>query len=148
MVEIANPGASPLDMPFTVLVADDNPGVLEFTANAVRELGFRVVEAADAFGALERLAENPQISVLLTDVVMPAATGPELGDTALRARPDLKIIYMSGFPKNALGGDSARDDRRLLKKPFTLGELDRALRDCVGATPSSSANTGRSAADL
>ena len=114
---------------FSVLVAEDDPGVRGFTVSALRELGFGVVEADNASVALERLAQNPQVNLLLTDVVMPVTTGRELVDAALLLRPDLKVIYMTGYTKNAIVHNGVLDvGTRLLTKPFTLAELDRELR--------------------
>ncbi len=72
---------------FTVLVAEDDPGVRTFTVGAARELGYKVIEADGAAVALERLAQRPEINLLLTDVVMPGSNGRQLVDAALALRP-------------------------------------------------------------
>jgi signal transduction histidine kinase len=123
---------TPIDGRFTVLIAEDDPGVRVFAVSAARELGYTVIEADSAAVALERLARNPEITVLLTDVVMPVTTGRQLVDAALVVRPDLKVIYMTGYTRNAIVHNGTLDaGTRLLTKPFTLEQLDRELRDAL-----------------
>lgn len=96
--------------------------------SATRELGFTVVEADSVAVALERLEQHPDISVLLTDVVMPGTNGRQLADAALVSRPELQIIYMTGYTRNAIVHNGMLDPgTRLLTKPFTLSELEREL---------------------
>jgi signal transduction histidine kinase len=117
---------------FTVLIAEDDPGVRTFTVSAARELGYKVIEADGAAVALERLNQRPEINILLTDVVMPGSNGRQLVDAALLLRPDLKIIYMTGYTRNAIVHNGTLDaGTRLLTKPFTLEQLDRELRDAL-----------------
>jgi signal transduction histidine kinase/ActR/RegA family two-component response regulator len=123
---VANGGA------FTVLIAEDDPGVRSFTVSAARELGYKVIEADGAAVALERLGQRPEISILLTDVIMPGSNGRQLADAALALRPDLKVIYMTGYTRNAIVHNGTLDaGTRLLTKPFTLEQLDRELRDAL-----------------
>nr|WP_256731292.1 CHASE3 domain-containing protein [Sphingomonas sp. dw_22] len=112
----------------TVLIVEDDPGVRSFVVSAARELGFGVIEADNAVVALERLEAHPQISILLTDVVMPGVTGRQLVDMALARRADLQVIYMTGYTRNAIVHNGMLDPgTHLLVKPFTLEELDREL---------------------
>ena len=118
--------------PFTVLIAEDDPGVRVFAVSAARELGYQVIEADGAAVALERLGQRPEISLLLTDVVMPGSNGRQLVDAALVLRPDLKVVYMTGYTRNAIVHNGTLDaGTRLLTKPFTLEQLDRELRDAL-----------------
>jgi CheY-like chemotaxis protein len=129
------PETSPIEERYTVLVAEDDPGVRSFAVSAIRELGFGVIEADSASVALERITENPHITVLLTDVVMPVTTARELVDAALLLRPDLKVIYMTGYTKNAIVHNGVLDaGTRLLAKPFTLADLDREFRASLRET--------------
>ena len=117
---------------FTVLIAEDDPDVRTFAISAARELGYQVVEADGAALALERLAERPEIDLLLTDVIMPGVNGRQLVDAALAVRPDLKVVYMTGYTRNAIVHNGTLDaGTRLLTKPFTLEQLDRELRDAL-----------------
>jgi len=119
---------------FTVLIAEDDPGVRTFAVSAARELGYHVIEADGAALALERLSQRPEIDLLLTDVVMPGSNGRQLVDAALVLRPDLKVIYMTGYTRNAIVHNGVLDaGTRLLTKPFTLEQLDRELRDALRA---------------
>ncbi len=117
---------------FTVLIAEDDPGVRTFAVSAARELGYQVIEADGAAVALERLGQRPEINLLLTDVVMPGSNGRQLVDAALALRPDLKVVYMTGYTRNAIVHNGTLDaGARLLTKPFTLEQLDRELRDAL-----------------
>jgi CheY-like chemotaxis protein len=117
---------------YTILIVEDDPGVRVFVTSAARELGFAVIEADNAALALERLEANPDISILLTDVVMPGATGKQLVDMALEKRPDLQVVYMTGYTRNAIVHNGMLDrGTRLLTKPFTLEELDRELQEAL-----------------
>ena len=122
----------PIEGRFTILVVEDNQDVRSFTVAAVEELGFTVLEADGAAAALERLSAHPDVSVLLTDVVMPVTNGRQLADAALALRPGLRVIYMTGYTRNAIVHNGVLDaGTRLLTKPFTLDQLDRELRDVL-----------------
>ncbi|HZC17601.1 MAG TPA: CHASE3 domain-containing protein [Caulobacteraceae bacterium] len=124
----ALPGAA-IGQRFTVLVVEDDAGVRQVAVGAVRELGFKVIEADSAAAALERLGEHPEVSVLLTDVVMPVTDGRRLAEAALVDRPDLRVLYMTGYTRNAIVHNGVLDaGARLLTKPFTVEQLDRELR--------------------
>ncbi len=115
-----------------MLIVEDDPGVRKFVVSAARELGFVVIEADSAAVALEHIDRSPDITVLLTDVVMPGITGRQLVDIALDKRPDMKIIYMTGYTRNAIVHNGVLDaGTRLLTKPFTIEELDRELQDIL-----------------
>jgi signal transduction histidine kinase/ActR/RegA family two-component response regulator len=117
---------------FTVLVVEDNPDVRSFAVAAARELGFTVIEADSAAIALEQLSRHPEISVMLTDVVMPVTNGRQLVDAAAGLYPSLRVIYMTGYTRNAIVHNGVLDTgTRLLTKPFTLDQLDRELRDVL-----------------
>jgi signal transduction histidine kinase/CheY-like chemotaxis protein len=113
---------------FKVLIVEDNPGVRGFAVSAARELGYVTVEADNAAVALERIQETPDISVLLTDVVMPGVDGRQLADSVLAVRPGLPIVFMTGYTRDAIVHDGALDRGvRLLTKPFTIIDLEREL---------------------
>jgi signal transduction histidine kinase/ActR/RegA family two-component response regulator len=121
--------AAAIDERFTVLVVEDDAGVRQVAIGALRELGFKVIEADSGAVALERLGEHPQISVMLTDVVMPVMDGRRLVEAALKQRPDLRVLYMTGYTRNAIVHNGVLDGgTRLLTKPFTVDELERELR--------------------
>ena len=113
---------------FTVLIVEDNPGVRSFAVSAARELGYVAIEADNAAVALERVQETRDLSVLLTDVVMPGVNGKQLADRVLAVRPDLPIVFMTGYTRNAIVHNGVLDRGvRLLTKPFTIIDLEREL---------------------
>ena len=122
----------PIQARHEILVVEDDPGVRLFAVSAARELGFVVIEADSAAVAIERLKAHSEISILLTDVVMPQTGGRQLADAALAERPGLQVIYMTGYTRNAIVHNGVLDRGvRLLTKPFTVLELERELRYAV-----------------
>jgi signal transduction histidine kinase/ActR/RegA family two-component response regulator len=119
----------PIDQRFTVLVVEDDPGVRRIAVSAVRELGFGSLEAGTGAAALEHLKSHDGVTVLLTDVVMPEMDGRQLAEAAVRLRPDLRVLYMTGYTRNAIVHNGALDANiHLITKPFTISDLDRELR--------------------
>ena len=113
----------------TILVVEDEPGVRAFVVGAVRELGYQVVEAETGAKALEALTDNPAIDMLLTDVVMPEMDGRRLVDAATAQRPGLRVLYMTGYTRNAIVHNGVLDaGANLITKPFTMNQLDVRLR--------------------
>jgi PAS domain S-box-containing protein len=117
----------------TILVVEDDDDVRAYTVGTLRELGYRVVEAHDGTAALHLLEkqENP-VKLLMTDVVMPKMSGSELASTARQHQPDLKILYTSGYPRDAIMRDGRLDTGvDLLPKPFTLRNLASKVREIL-----------------
>ncbi len=107
-----------------VLVVEDEPAVRKISVQALQELGYRPLSADGPEHALQLLAEHPPIALLFTDVVMPGMTGRQLADQARLARPDLKILYTTGYARNAIVHNGMLDPgASLLAKPFTVEEL-------------------------
>ena len=117
----------------TVLVVEDEEEVRALARDVLEMSGYRVLEALDVADAA-RLAETHPgpIHLLITDVVMPGASGPELARRLRGARPDLRVLCMSGYPES--------DDRRgeaegswtaWLQKPFTPDGLMSKVRECL-----------------
>ena len=112
-----------------VLVVEDEPGVRQFSVEALTELGYPVLAAEGAATALTLLDRHPDIALLFTDVVMPEVNGRQLADEALRRRPTLKVLFTTGYSRNALENDGVLDpDVHLIGKPFTLEELALRVR--------------------
>ncbi len=112
-----------------VLVVEDEPGVRQFSVEALTELGYPVLAAEGAAAALTLLDRHPDIALLFTDVVMPEINGRQLADEALRRRPTLKVLFTTGYSRNALENDGVLDpDVHLIGKPFTLEELALRVR--------------------
>jgi signal transduction histidine kinase/ActR/RegA family two-component response regulator len=116
------------DAATTVLVVEDEPRMLVLTAEAFRDLGYSVLQADGAATALKTIAERPDIALLFTDVVMPDMTGRQLAEEALKQRPNLKVIYTTGFSRNSIIHSGVLDhDVNFLPKPFTVEELARKV---------------------
>jgi CheY-like chemotaxis protein len=117
----------------TVLVVEDDEDVRAYTVGILRELGYRVIEATGGATALQVLDRGDQdVSLLLTDVVMPQMSGSELAEAARQRRPDLRILFMSGYPRDAITrGGRVETGIDLLSKPFTYATLSKKLRDVM-----------------
>jgi CheY-like chemotaxis protein len=91
-----------------------------------------VLEAAEADSALRLLDEDPCVQLLLTDVVMPGLNGRKLAEEARLRRPDLKILYMTGYSRNAIMHQGRLDTGvDLLQKPITSEQLAAAVRKAL-----------------
>jgi two-component system cell cycle response regulator CpdR len=99
-------------MPPVVLVVDDEPLILELTSAMLEDSGCEVVSADSATSALDSLANDSRIVLLLTDVRMPGMNGYDLAALARRVRPNLRIVVMSG-------DDQGREGYKLVRKPFS-----------------------------
>jgi PAS domain S-box-containing protein len=112
-----------------ILVVEDEPTVRQFSADALSELGYLVLEADGGAAALRLLDAHPEIILLFTDVVMPDINGAKLAEEVRRRRPDLKILFTTGYTRNAVVHNGVLDPGvDLIGKPFTLEALAAKLR--------------------
>jgi signal transduction histidine kinase len=112
----------------TVLVAEDDGGVREFIVRSLRELGYVVCEAADGSAALDMLEAEHGVDLLLSDVGLPKMNGRKLADAARQLRPHLKVLFMTGYTRNAIVHGGRLDlGVALLPKPFTASVLARKV---------------------
>jgi PAS domain S-box-containing protein len=112
-----------------ILVVDDEDLVRQFSVAALSDLGYRVLEANSAQAALAMMIERPDIDLLFTDIVMPEMNGRKLVDMAKDRRPDLPVIYTTGYTRNAIVHNGVLDEGvELIGKPFTLEELAKRVR--------------------
>lgn len=113
----------------TILVVEDDEGVRSYIVACLKELGYSVVEARDASSALAVIGRPEQtVDLLLTDVVMPGQSGRELADQALSVRPSLRVLFMSGYPRDAIVHNGKIDEGvELITKPFACGALAQKL---------------------
>jgi signal transduction histidine kinase/ActR/RegA family two-component response regulator len=121
----------------TVLVVEDEVGVRDFAVEALTELGYDVIAADSARVALEQLDAHPEVALMLSDVVMPETNGRVLAEEARRRRPRLKVVFMTGYTRNAIVHNGVLDaGTHLVSKPFTVSqlgaELEAALADTGG----------------
>ena len=115
-----------------VLVVEDEPAVRQFSVDALTELGYRVLEADGAAAALRLLDQHTEIALMFTDIVMPDLNGAKLADEALRRRPDLKVLYTTGYTRNAVVHNGILDQGvELIGKPFTVQELATKVREML-----------------
>ena len=117
-----------------VLVVEDEPTVRQFSTDALGELGYRVLEADGAAAALRLLDAHPDIALMFTDVVMPEVNGAKLAEEARRRRPDLRILFTTGYTRDAVLNDGVLDPGvQLLGKPYSVEELAAKVRDVLDA---------------
>jgi PAS domain S-box-containing protein len=117
----------------TILVVEDDDDVRAYSVETLRELGYRVIEAHDGPSALRLLERQARVSLLFTDVVLPGGmTGAQIASEARRLRPDLKVLFTTGYARNAIIHQGRLDKGvRLITKPFTMTELAEKARSVL-----------------
>jgi PAS domain S-box-containing protein len=116
----------------SVLVVEDADGLRALAKRMLERQGYTVLLAANAREARVVFERNPSIDVILTDVIMPGGSGPELTKRLVALRPDLKVIYMSGYTDAAISRHGVLDPGiAFLHKPFTAETLGRKLREVL-----------------
>jgi CheY-like chemotaxis protein len=109
----------------TILVVEDQPATAQITRILLESWGYRVMEAHSGDEALHLFHQNGDgIHLVLTDVIMPGMTGPQLVGELLRLRPGLRVVYMSGYPTDLF----QRSEVAFLPKPFNPASLSRMIR--------------------
>jgi two-component system, cell cycle sensor histidine kinase and response regulator CckA len=115
-----------------VLVVEDAEGLRDLTKRLLQRQGYTVLVAANADEAQVEFNRTPSIDVLLTDVVMPGASGPELTMRLIAQRPGLKVIYMSGYTEDAIVQHGVLNSGiAFLNKPFSADALARKVREVL-----------------
>ena len=112
-----------------ILVVEDEEQVRELSASTLRDLGYRVIEAANGAEALKEIDSHPEITLLFTDMVMPEMSGRRLVEAARERRPDLRVVFTTGYSPDVLGDQpigAARTEP--LYKPFTVAQLAQRIR--------------------
>ncbi len=113
----------------TVLVVEDEEKVRQLSVSLFQELGYQVLEAPDGATALALLERNPDVDLLFTDVGLPRMNGRQLAEEARRRLPKLKVLFTTGYAKNAIVHHGRLDrDVDLIGKPFTFAELSEKVR--------------------
>jgi PAS domain S-box-containing protein len=118
----------------TVLLVEDEGSVRQLVRDTLTSRGYRVLEAANGEKALELALRHPEaIDLIVTDVVMPGLSGPELVQQLLAGRPAAKVLYLSGYAEDAFADPLATNNgKAFLQKPFTLQNLSRKVREVLG----------------
>jgi DNA-binding NtrC family response regulator len=116
-----------------ILLVEDEVGVREFSRRCLERGGYEVLVADNSTEAERLFAKRGvDIDLLLTDVVMPGCSGPELLARLRRSRGNLRVLYMSGYTEQSTANQAAfRDSPPLLQKPFTGSDLCRRVRDAL-----------------
>ena len=117
----------------TILLVEDEPMVRGVAERALTRHGYTVITAANGEDALEVLARGEEIVLLISDVVMPMMDGPTMVREARKSRPDLKILFMSGYAEEQLRKSIDIDNVAFLPKPFSVQELAEATRRAMAA---------------
>jgi PAS domain S-box-containing protein len=116
----------------TVLVIEDNSFVRKTTTRALQRAGYRVISCASPSEGIEVMsAHHGELDLLVTDIVMPGMSGFQVADEAARLRPDMKVLFVSGYGPDIIDGRGSNRERvRLLSKPFTPAQLAHEVR-CI-----------------
>ena len=121
----------------TILLVEDEANLRYLARQYLEKQGYKVIEAADGAVAMQiAVAHESVIHLLLTDVIMPGMNGRELAQRISEIRPNVKVLYMSGYTENVIGHNGMLDAGiRLLQKPFNLRDLKSIVREVLDATP-------------
>ena len=119
----------------TILIVEDDPDVRAFLVEALRDLNYRTLSAPDAAAALRIVEQaNNRIDLLLTDVVMPGLNGRELAVEAQQHRPELKVLFMTGYAENAAVANGFLDaGMAMVTKPFAMEAPATRIRRMIEA---------------
>jgi two-component system, cell cycle sensor histidine kinase and response regulator CckA len=116
----------------TLLIVEDDPMVREVTALTLETEGYAILVAGDGKEALEILAQNPSVDLLLTDVIMPGMSGFVLAEHAKRLRPSLPVLYVSGYADEGMKNDSGVGLDEIIRKPFRAPQLTAEIERALG----------------
>lgn len=115
-----------------ILVVEDEDRVREMSVASLREMGYTVIHASNAASALKKLDDHPETALLFTDIVMPEMNGRQLAIEALHRRPNLKVLYTTGFTRNAIIHNGKLDAGvHFIAKPFTYVQLATKIREVL-----------------
>jgi CheY-like chemotaxis protein len=117
----------------TILMVEDDSVVRELICTALDRLGYQVIEANDSDDALRLMAsQGPEVDLLITDVIMPGMSGRELAERILAQRPELKVLYISGYTANVIVHHGVLDQGiSFLQKPVSLADLAKKVREVL-----------------
>jgi signal transduction histidine kinase/ActR/RegA family two-component response regulator len=120
----------------TVLVVDDEPTVRMLITEVLQELGYTAIEVADGSAGLQVLRSDQRIDLLITDVGLPGGiNGRQVADGAREVRPDLKVLFITGYAENAVVGNGHLEPgMQVLAKPFPMEALASRVKDLMAGT--------------
>ncbi|WP_348645177.1 PAS domain S-box protein [Methylobacterium sp. BTF04] len=134
---IADLGAAPrAEQGQTVLIVDDEPTVRMLVAEVLEDLGYTAIEAADGAAGLKVLQSDVRLDLLVSDVGLPGGmNGRQMADAGRLVRPDLKVLFITGYAENAVLGNGYLDPgMQVLTKPFVMEVLAARIKDLIRGT--------------
>jgi DNA-binding NtrC family response regulator len=118
----------------TILVVDDEPEIRKLVAAMLTRNGYRVLSADSGDNAIKLLETNPEIDLLLSDVVAPGMSGPMIAEQIVALRPDVKVLFMTGYDGTQIVRRFVVDKGySLIVKPFTMDQLASSIRAILGS---------------
>nr|WP_246718909.1 response regulator [Microvirga terrestris] len=135
--EVELPGEDVTEVPRaeageTVLVVEDEPVIRELIVEVLQDLGYQALEAADGLSGLRILQSRKRIDLLVTDVGLPGLNGRQLADHARETRPDLKVLFITGYAENATLASGFLDPgMEMITKPFAVEALTTRIRTMI-----------------
>lgn len=118
-----------------VLVVEDETAVRALVIDVLEELGYRALEAVDGPSGLKILQSKRRIDLLVTDIGLPGLNGRQLADAAREQRPDLKVLFMTGYAENAtIANGFLNPGMSMITKPFAIDALATRIRNIIEAT--------------
>jgi CheY-like chemotaxis protein len=118
----------------TVLVVEDEPVVRGVIVEMLQDQGYRTIEAVDGPAGLRILQRGERVDLLVTDVGLPGMNGRQLADQARESRPELKILFITGYAENvAIAQGFLQPGMEMITKPFDLDNLSRRIRDLIAS---------------
>jgi len=119
----------------TVLLVEDEPQLRKITARILERHNYRLRVAENPHDALAMIREDARVELLLTDVVMPGMSGLQLAEQAACLRPHLRLLFMSGFPRDLWERGEVDHDLVVLEKPFDSGQLLQRVSEALSQHP-------------
>jgi len=117
----------------TILLVEDERVVRALVAEVLQELGYSVLEAADGPTAVKLLDSERRIDLLVTDIGLPGLNGRQVADTARKLRPELKVLFMTGYAENAaVSSGFLEPGMQMITKPFPMKTLSSRVGDLIG----------------
>ena len=133
LINVATPGAAQASGTETILLVEDEEALRRITWQLLEQGGYRVLSAEDSDRALELAKEHAgPIDLLLTDVVMPGLSGPQLAKQVAELRPEVKVLFVSGYADRAFAHHGVAAGMALLEKPYSGANLLRTVREVLG----------------
>jgi CheY-like chemotaxis protein len=119
----------------TVVLVEDEPQLRQITARILERHNYRLRVAESPHDALAMIREDARVELLLTDVVMPGMSGLQLAEQAASLRPHLRLLFMSGFPRDLWERGEIDRDLVILEKPFDSGQLLQRVSEALSQHP-------------